>query len=549
MISLCKSNINNTAVKYAALYYLCKFEPTVEYFESVFKMNFQERKYVTASLELLIEKFGPSTFLNTIKTVIRSEMRFRSSVNILLPLINSHRKILEDSEIMFELYIIAHRLFTKKHINYDLLDIIQKGNLSRKFIREINSIVILHELETNKIKIFGKCYDFYPLRILQTLNIEKIYECVNQILHRIKNSDNKNENLIQIDEQEELMLKKQLILLFKDSPKVDIPKGIIKWLEIPLIAFLDSSPNNQMSALEIIMDSYSEDSSVNIKDILTITTSLVKSKFPNGERFSTFFSKLISLNLKNYMPEWFLNVLDDKEYVYPPIFEFIPDVIYMAEPEVALSLYNKKPINLTQEQIDLCTFHLFRKYQFSLNHLKKEFFIGFMSKTLYIRKSFLEMFLLTVPRDIIQVLEFILTFDYSNLDINTIEYIIINCLMFAVKPSHSNVNQLLASYKNINFNIEKRNSTYKSKLVPFAKSIDSTIYSFVKPNVYANIGDLFYHSAYNMKSIMNVLRAFIQVLSKENVKHLYNVFLKSFVNVPYRIRLPFLYAFDTKNLI
>ncbi|ELA42278.1 atypical/PIKK/TRRAP protein kinase [Vittaforma corneae ATCC 50505] len=152
LLEKCKEIVHNSvSIRYSALYYLCLFEPSIEYFESIFKLNYQERKYVFPSLQLLVERFGVSSFVNSIKTVLRSEMRFRTIKYILVPFLCSNLEFLENSEILFELCVFSHRLVRIGYVDRSLIKIIlSSNNVSDRFKQELSTLIAIQEITNNK---------------------------------------------------------------------------------------------------------------------------------------------------------------------------------------------------------------------------------------------------------------------------------------------------------------------------------------------------------------------------------------------------------------
>lgn len=102
LIRYCKENLQNTNTRSLLLYYLCTFEPLYVYFEILFKMPYEDRKYTIYCLEKIVDAFEPILFEEIILIVLRSEVRFKTSLHILLPLLLS-RPVLISKKVALEL--------------------------------------------------------------------------------------------------------------------------------------------------------------------------------------------------------------------------------------------------------------------------------------------------------------------------------------------------------------------------------------------------------------------------------------------------------------
>lgn len=104
-----KENLQNANIRSLLLYYLCTFEPLYVYFEVLLKMPHEDRKYTLYCLKRVVDAFEPVVFEELILVVLRSEVRSKTNLYILLPLL-SCRPALIGMKIAYELIGSIHKL-------------------------------------------------------------------------------------------------------------------------------------------------------------------------------------------------------------------------------------------------------------------------------------------------------------------------------------------------------------------------------------------------------------------------------------------------------
>lgn len=115
LIGYCKENLHNKNLRGLLLYYLCTFEPLYIYFEVLFKLPYEDRKYTQYCLERVADAFDPLLFEEIILIVLRSEVRFKTSLWILFPLLLS-RTGLVTKKIALELLGSVHKLLSSSDL-------------------------------------------------------------------------------------------------------------------------------------------------------------------------------------------------------------------------------------------------------------------------------------------------------------------------------------------------------------------------------------------------------------------------------------------------
>ncbi|KMV66110.1 FAT domain-containing protein [Encephalitozoon cuniculi EcunIII-L] len=115
LIGYCKENLHNTNIRGILLYYLCTFEPLYVYFEILFKIPYEDRKYTLYCLEKIVDAFDPLLFEEIILIVLRSEVRFKTSLWILFPLLLS-RPALISKKIGLELIGSIYKLLNSESL-------------------------------------------------------------------------------------------------------------------------------------------------------------------------------------------------------------------------------------------------------------------------------------------------------------------------------------------------------------------------------------------------------------------------------------------------
>ncbi|WEL38607.1 focal adhesion kinase [Encephalitozoon hellem] len=111
LIGYCKENLHNTNLRGLLLYYLCTFEPLYIYFEALFKLPYEDRKYTQYCLERVVDAFDPLLFEEIILIVLRSEVRFKTSLWILFPLLLSRPRLIT-KKIALELLGSIYKLLS-----------------------------------------------------------------------------------------------------------------------------------------------------------------------------------------------------------------------------------------------------------------------------------------------------------------------------------------------------------------------------------------------------------------------------------------------------
>lgn len=118
MIEYCRTNLSNVNIRSFLLYYLCTFEPLPEYFDLLLNLSFEERKYTLYCLRRIVDTRHKNSmvdrepavnFEDIILSHLRSEVRYKTNIHILYPLLSYDPSLLTPS-IARELCGIVHRL-------------------------------------------------------------------------------------------------------------------------------------------------------------------------------------------------------------------------------------------------------------------------------------------------------------------------------------------------------------------------------------------------------------------------------------------------------
>lgn len=453
VIAICQDSLDDSSLRYIALYYLCRFSPQKDYFSAVFKLNFQERSYATRSLMLLVDHFGIEPFTGTIKTVIRSEMRFTTSQHVLLPLIVARPWIADSPEIFLELCVMACRMFSKGDVDYGLLEIIADkigqykhsadASVCARLVEELNTLAILNELDTNKFVIFYDCDSFDLDRILRHKNAVAVLVYIDRALDR-------NSRVRQV--------KPSIVELVKGSAMAlactTLSKALISWLchgdsALAPSFFIKSTVENQMSLLELLTDEN------NIGELtLELTKLIADSGRVDEKRFGTVLLKVIGAHSER-IALWLLErngVYDGNPNSHVPVpanqmllTEYIPDMIPKVRPATALSLCLIPGI--PQETVERNMLHLFMNFPHSLP-FRKEFYLGCTSNDRVIRDAYVSLFLSQFPADPYATLEFILLTDFTNAPEAAAEYILVQALMRFLVPGDVKIRHSLLDERN-----------------------------------------------------------------------------------------------------
>lgn len=513
LAEMCKKNLSSPH-RYASLYYLCLFDPSPEYFELVFKLSYHERKYALSSLLALVDRFGPDPFVDTVKTVIRSEMRFRTSEYVLIPLLLSKRAMLERKDILFELCVLTHRLFRMGHLNYELLSAINMSSVSAVFKRELNTIVMIKELETGRHVILGKERDNDMKKVVLTIirgpNRSRVLDpCFGDI------------------DFDSLGLKKDIVAIVASNKMVTLPKKMIAWIGIPPEAYLGSTLDNQVSALEVCadcLDTHRPSADV----VMGLLRNVVAGRYSHFSRFGIVYRKLIRL-FPIRISSFLLDTLRSGELAYPPLLEYLPEVLELSEPEVAVRLAAIRPSNIPLDVFESNILHLFKVMPFSLNALKKEFFEGLMSRNKITRKCYFDMLLTYTPSGIFDTLQHIMLFNYSGLEDDQIESFIAVLLYRA---------------------LSLRDPVIPVPLLSGPSNSGGKVhwYEFVSPKRNLFKYDLLYYSLEKQESIRCFLEGIFRKLDRNNLHSLYRMYRSSFSSNSMRIRMPFMRAFSLEGV-
>lgn len=555
LVFVCKNMIGDPSVRYIAVYYLCKFEPKPEYFSIVFKLNFQERSFAVKSLVLLVDEFGVDPFITTIKTVIRSEMRFTTSRYVLLPLIVSRPYIASSKEIFFELCVMACRMFSKGDINYDLLGIIDGGinggaggvveaDQSPTFgavLRELNTLAILHELDTDAPRILYTCRLFDFGRVLEHRNSKAVLSYVN---HRHGDGGSTADMAGVHDKMAEL---------FRKNTDLDVSKGIIERLvrsdaSFTELILLNSTVDNKMSALEIVL----EDAGDSVCFLgLELLKEVAKAGYGDVHRFSDAFAVLVD-RIPDQIAKWLVSA--EPAVAYPPVYDFIPDLICRVDSLSAVSLCLRKFPDITKDQRNTNFLHLFRTYPHSLP-FRSEFYDGCVSRNRIIRHSYVQLYLSQIPLDCFKTIEFVLRNDWSGVAEPTVDYLIALSFVYTLKATDSNRPQKESArfseraYRYTNRGGAAHAGSLNDELTRDCLLFADFMGGFVSRNgleTFEVFSDLLFCCADSLSFITNFLLVIFKVLDGTLVHRLYRTFQAS--NFGNKIRMCFMEAFDSRNI-
>lgn len=542
LVQFCLST-PQASYRFASLFYLSMFSPQVDFFDEIFKLNYQESKYVFNSLKLLVDKFGTEPFIEPVKTVLRSEMRIKSSEVILIPLLLAEPKFFEDKEILFEVCVLTKRLLSKGIINYPLINFLNSTAISLSFKEDINTQIILLEITNRKQELF--ITSVYDRRAVQMTMDSKIFTLLeNDLCDRYDDSkQNEKERFVQMVDQSftfnnGVFVKEKIngfdrnvmIKIFLENPLITLSKNVIQFLKLSPSAFLTSTLETQMNMLEIIADK--EQPIVDSDLVIRYLNNLVHFKYPNLQRFNAVYPRLIKAFS---LIEWLIPLLVDNEFVYPPLFEFLPEIFEICSPEIAVSLCSKRPANIPIDTVEFNTFHLFKILPFSLDPLKLDFFNGLLSKNKLTRKAYLDLFMSHVPNTLFASLQFIFLFNYNGLDEFHSEYII----MAILYKNLIKTNEIHCQIKDNGY----CNNTFTSEIY----------HSFL--NSVPSISDLIILNKDSPSSVISnycslvesLACSLLSLLFKDNIITLYRVFNENF-NRSFRIKLPFYKAFISNGM-
>jgi len=521
LIELCKNNVS-WFIRHASLYYLCLFSPDPTYFEAVFKLSYHERKYALECISLLADRFGLEMFYGTILTVLRSEMRFRTTEFVLVPFLLQRKELVKNGEILHELSIFARRLFLKGHLNYRLLEYInlhlsQLSPIKNSFIVDLNSVVIEKEIVSgNNVLLFDSTIfkeSMFDLHRIAIFVSSSAVGCSSTL------STNCKEILCNprmFSKIQPFLSKEQFRKIFLDTLSITLPREAILFIEIPYELYLGSTLDNQMTVVELILESSKasdgsnplEISAMNFPTINNLLDSLVASRYPNSSRFFLSFISLTNL-FPDEISVFLLNHIFDNEFTYPPLFEALSSIFEKISPEISMKLMARKPLNIPSETFEMNFLHLFRTIPSSINIFKREFFDGLISRNKISRKCFLDLLFTFAPHGIFDVLRFIFLFDFSSIEDEKMEYFIV-CLI----------------YNSVGDFLFKKSTGYGS-----SSSSSSNDYKF----------DIFYYSSDIQSIIQSLLSDIFRCLDFSSLHSLFHIFNSTPFSL--RIRKPFIYSF------
>lgn len=535
----------HASYRFASLFYLSMFEPQLSHFEDIFKLNYQESKYVINCLKLLVAKFGTKPFYEVVKTVLRSEMRFKATESILVPFLLSDRRFFHDNEIVFEVCVFSKRLLNKGTINYTLMNLINSfENISKAFKEDLNTQLILIELLNGKAALYET--DNYNRKAIQNTKSPRVFELFER---DCKNASKNGQIACDIENINGKFDREMLRSIFNENLLTNLSKTIILYLDLPYQTYVNSTLENQLTILEILIDhSPNMMNSTNEVLVIALLNNLVSLKYPNLARFNSIYSKLIKIC--PFVINWLTTLLVDNEFVYPPLFEYLPEVFEHCSPEIAVSLCSKRPVNISIDTVEMNIFHLFKILPFSLDSMKLEFFNGFLSKNKITRKCYLDLLVSHIPSDVFSVIQYIFLFNYSNLDDIHVEYFIMAVLYKSLITSneiYSGENTNLINDEDcINFNSFGK-AIHKFDL-PFEIYQHLNVFVPSISDILIPMKDLSICTTWNYPAVVeSLLQGVFSSLSNENIKYLNRIFNENF-NRCFRIKLPFYKAFINANI-
>ncbi|KAM0680778.1 hypothetical protein GINT2_001051 [Glugoides intestinalis] len=482
LLDRCRDIIHgNVQFRFAALFYLCLFDPRPEYLEYVFKLNYQERKYVSETLQLLLKKTCLENFTVQIKTVLRSEMRFKTTEHIIIPFVCANRQLLESPDIFFELAVFAHRLVRTGNIVPDLIDAVS-GQFP-DFDFDLNTMVLQWEIK-HDCQISRWCPN-YNRNATADLKKPQVLLLVEKDLET-GNSDTINGNGFSRESITELV---------KNTPGVVLSASLIRWLSAAPSSLLSSSPVSQLVLLELFCSNHNFFFIDNLT-IVSLLQNIIASRLPFIERVRAILPLLIK-HSPDHLCDIFSNSIIDNEFCYPPLFDSLPVLFEVCSPETGVTLCQRRPSNLPIEVIELNTLHLFKVFPSSIDLLRTELFNGLLSKNRISRMCYLDLLFAQVPSGIFNILQFILLFNYEGLSDSHIDYFIAVLLCFGTRLN----------------------------IIPGG-----------------SLWDALYFSPDRLAVIEALLVGVFDSLATENLSHLFKIYSNSF-DRSLRIKIPFIRAF------
>jgi transformation/transcription domain-associated protein len=164
LVKYCKENLSNANLRSVLFYYLCTFEPQHVYFEMLCKMSFEDRKYTQYCLERTVDAFPPDAFEELILIVLRSEVRFKTNIYVLFPLLLSRPKLIS-RKIGYELFGSIYKLlnsFTYPH-----------SKLAMQLFCALYSRFVLQSPETNIEGFLPAMTNTYTLLVINFIHLKK----------------------------------------------------------------------------------------------------------------------------------------------------------------------------------------------------------------------------------------------------------------------------------------------------------------------------------------------------------------------------------------
>ncbi|ELA42277.1 uncharacterized protein VICG_00677 [Vittaforma corneae ATCC 50505] len=292
--------------------------------------------------------------------------------------------------------------------------------------------------------------------------------------------------------------------------------------------------------------------------LLSSLDNLVRSKYPNTLRFNSVFPSLI-----RYAPtkicSFVSNNLFDNDFTYPPLFDNLPFIFEVCDPELAISLCMKKPSNIPVDTFELNVLHLFKTVPFSIDILKRQFFSGLLSSNRITRMCYLDILFNHTPSDIFNLIQYIYVFNYSNIEDPQIEYFITVLLYNALKPSHKSFYYRGGTphhrYSNVDNTIMDVNSEVDNSTMYLNANLSNTVDTTVMyplSNIFTDRSyhiafDSFFLSKHNSTAIEVLLTGIFGNMTQNNLLYLLDIFNTHF-ECSFRIRLPFIKAFLSVGL-
>lgn len=168
LLKHCKENLHNVNLRGVLLYYLCTFEPLYVYFEILFKMSCEDRRYTLYCLEHVVDAFEPGVFEELILVVLRSEVRFKTSVHVLFPLLLS-RPVLVSRRIACELVGSVYKLlnffaYPQQKMAAELFGLLYERLEHAEALRSLYTLLFVNFVHL-KADCSGELFGWYDLEL------------------------------------------------------------------------------------------------------------------------------------------------------------------------------------------------------------------------------------------------------------------------------------------------------------------------------------------------------------------------------------------------